>query len=365
MSASQSGRNDLHVTSRWRQIPESALMTWWFQRAASESELRTEAGEQIIILDPGTLNDGPGPDIVDAVIALDGRIESGAVEMHRHAHDWFHHGHDKDEAYQSVILHVVSRVTSGPAIPTLVVGQHRNTDWCIARRELTYRELFLAATDRYREKRNKIQRWQQAVQTSWPVINLGLLDTITYGPYRKKLWQYVRHKYDLFIPLPDTPWRGSRRSRINSGVQIQRVERLIADLPALIPPNLDLIGWSAWEGWWRYNFRLWRIPVTLLREWLINWVIPDTYPEPNEGLALWQQVPLARHYGVEQRMGAYTGWSQVRSALEQQGLLYWWQNGCKPQRCQICPLTKLTVSENLYNTLYDKRLANSSLVNCE
>lgn len=353
------------MSFRVQDSPENRLLTWWFQAAAELTGLKTVAGEQLILLEAGVRNDGPGPDIKDAVIALDGRITSGAVEIHQVPGDWFSHGHDGDAAYNDVILHVVSRPGQGPDLPTLVVPYAEATGWCRAQRTLQADELYLAAADRYRYKLNKVQHWQACTTTTWSVIRLGLLDCMALGPSRQTHWQSIQRR--LYLPQNPigTAWQGSFQSRLLPDRQRRRIDKLIRALPAVTHPDLSGSDWRAWEAWWQPYFRAWQIPLTLLREWLINWVVPATYSDIIAGLKIWQELPPARHYGLERKVKRFTGWERVQTAFEQQGLLFWWQKGCSARQCQVCPLTRHTVSENLSNTLYDKRLANSSLVNYE
>lgn len=81
----------------------------WQHRLWPHSRLRTVDGRLVRIIDPGRLNTDAGPDFFNAKIAIDGRIWAGDVEIHVRASDWHRHGHDKDPAYDSVILHVVDR----------------------------------------------------------------------------------------------------------------------------------------------------------------------------------------------------------------------------------------------------------------
>ena len=70
--------------------------------------LPTTAGEQIQVVYPGRRNLGPGPDFLDAIIALDGRrLRYGHIEVHSAASAWRAHGHASDPAYHNVMLHVV------------------------------------------------------------------------------------------------------------------------------------------------------------------------------------------------------------------------------------------------------------------
>ena len=70
-------------------------------------DLRTTAGEAVRIQDFGTHNDGAGPDFSHARLRIGGMQWAGNVEMHLQAGIWYDHGHDRDPAYDSVILHVV------------------------------------------------------------------------------------------------------------------------------------------------------------------------------------------------------------------------------------------------------------------
>ncbi len=70
-------------------------------------EYITEDGRSLRIFSPGTWNVEAGPDFTNAKISIDGRILTGDVEVHGNSSDWFNHRHDRDSAYDNVILHVV------------------------------------------------------------------------------------------------------------------------------------------------------------------------------------------------------------------------------------------------------------------
>jgi len=344
---------------------EAALIQWWFEMGVSTSGLMTTEGESLIILQCGVPNDGPGPDVLDASIALDGKIISGNVEMHQSANSWYQHGHENDPRYQQVILHVVSQTGNGPDLPTLQVSHRESTSICPAKRVITPDELFVAAADRYRQKLAKVNRWISCETQTWPVLHLGLLDVLAYGPVRKRLLNALHFKLGTYLPPADLHWSGSYQSRNDRSAQWDRLLKVSARLPHLPTINLREVGWQEFERSWHEHLRGLAVSKSLVREWVINWVVPTNFPEVCQGLDIWQDIPPARHYGFERKILAYTGMTAVRSALEQQGLLFWWQNGCQPRQCRICPLTRGIVRENLSNTLYDKQLANSSLVNYE
>jgi len=86
---------------------ESLLQWIWQELQFNCSDLRTTCGKKIEIRDNGTLNQGAGPDFLGAHLFIDGLNWHGSVEIHRTAKEWVSHGHDRDENFNNVVLHVV------------------------------------------------------------------------------------------------------------------------------------------------------------------------------------------------------------------------------------------------------------------
>jgi len=92
------------------------------------TELITTEGQKISVIDTGLHNMDAGPDFFNAKIKDGDTIWAGDVEIHDRASDWFRHGHDKDKAYDSVILHIVEEDdavvhrTNGERIPQLILS---------------------------------------------------------------------------------------------------------------------------------------------------------------------------------------------------------------------------------------------------
>lgn len=82
---------------------------WHHRLWPATYKLATIAGEPVEVVDQGTLNTGPGPDFFNAKIKIGAQMWVGDVEVHVRASDWYRHGHQNDEAYKSVILHIVDR----------------------------------------------------------------------------------------------------------------------------------------------------------------------------------------------------------------------------------------------------------------
>jgi len=108
--------------------PEAFLQYLWQFQQFNGAELRTEAGEPLRVLHPGQANTHAGADMQNARVLI-GEVEwAGAVEFHRRASDWFLHQHERDAAYENVILHVVwladapVRHRDGTEVPTLALA---------------------------------------------------------------------------------------------------------------------------------------------------------------------------------------------------------------------------------------------------
>ena len=93
---------------------EKLLQYCWKHRILPEGELRTADGESIEIVDTGLLNTDAGPDFFNARLRIGDRLLAGNVEIHVRRNDWYAHGHDRDAAYDNVILHVVDAQSNGP-----------------------------------------------------------------------------------------------------------------------------------------------------------------------------------------------------------------------------------------------------------
>jgi hypothetical protein len=105
-------------------MSELELYAQWESSALTGARLRTVDGRDVIVVSRGRRNDAAGPDYLDAVLVIAGRLTVGAVEMHEREADWFAHGHQSDPAYSAVILHVV-RSAAQPlalAVPTVLSG---------------------------------------------------------------------------------------------------------------------------------------------------------------------------------------------------------------------------------------------------
>jgi len=88
-------------------MTEAFLHFIWQRQYFDSSNLTTADGKPIEILFQGFHNQNAGPDFFQSRIRIDDIEWVGAVEIHLRSSDFFAHGHHKDEAYGTVVLHVV------------------------------------------------------------------------------------------------------------------------------------------------------------------------------------------------------------------------------------------------------------------
>ena len=86
---------------------EQLLHFIWRHRFFPLHPLSTTRGETVEVIDPGLPNHDAGPDFFNAKVKISGTLWVGNVEIHENASDWFRHGHDRNPAYDNIILHII------------------------------------------------------------------------------------------------------------------------------------------------------------------------------------------------------------------------------------------------------------------
>ncbi len=114
------------------QIPEELICKIWEEKRF-DSSLNTADGTSIEILDCGVRNtDEAGPDYQHARIRIGNITFTGDVEIDTFHSDWKAHGHNLNQRYNKIILHVVLSNDSsypfvvtqnGRKVPTLGLNQ--------------------------------------------------------------------------------------------------------------------------------------------------------------------------------------------------------------------------------------------------
>lgn len=129
---------------------------WKFQKFDAQ-ELKTAEGNVILVFNPGLHNHHSGPDFSEARIKIDGMEWVGHVEIHVKSSDWLTHGHQKDMAYENVILHVVFnndeqifRQDKSP-IPTLELKEKIDPDLINKYKQLIHKPSDIPCSDHINE----------------------------------------------------------------------------------------------------------------------------------------------------------------------------------------------------------------------
>lgn len=120
------------------------FVTWvWAAQRFRTDSLRDHLGHTLEVVYRGRRWGQGRADFQDALIAFDGRLEQGDVEVHVRSSDWHAHGHHMDPHYDRVVLHVVlwrdmpvpPSTSDGRPLRELALG-----DWCDGSIESLYAE---------------------------------------------------------------------------------------------------------------------------------------------------------------------------------------------------------------------------------
>ncbi|MGY6561064.1 MAG: DUF2851 family protein [Luteibaculaceae bacterium] len=86
---------------------EDFLQLIWKIGIPQGVKLKTICGKKLSIKKKGYQNTLAGPDFLEAAVEIEDTLWAGSVEMHLKTSLWNTHGHQQDERYNNVILHVV------------------------------------------------------------------------------------------------------------------------------------------------------------------------------------------------------------------------------------------------------------------
>lgn len=146
-------------------MDEFILQYIWFNRLCFNIQTDTD-GNRIEIIDVGVKNTNAGPDAFNSKIKINDTMWAGNVEFHNAASDWHLHGHDKDKAYNNVILHVVAKYDSvavrenGSVIPTVLLDVPEHV-------KRIFDELSKNASEKFCKCSDKLYAIDNIYKSSW------------------------------------------------------------------------------------------------------------------------------------------------------------------------------------------------------
>ncbi|WP_394759977.1 DUF2851 family protein [Flavobacterium sp.] len=88
-------------------MKEDFLHYIWQYKKFDFTNLKTTSGDNVSISNVGNFTQLAGPDFFNAQIEIADQKWAGNVEIHIKSSDWYLHNHERDNNYDSVILHVV------------------------------------------------------------------------------------------------------------------------------------------------------------------------------------------------------------------------------------------------------------------
>jgi hypothetical protein len=88
-------------------MKEDFLHYLWKFKKFDTLNLRTSNNEEVTVANVGQYLELAGPDFFNAQIRIGNQMWAGNVEIHLKSSDWYVHHHERDAAYENVILHVV------------------------------------------------------------------------------------------------------------------------------------------------------------------------------------------------------------------------------------------------------------------
>lgn len=138
---------------------------WKFQKWNGLSLCTTE-GFSIKVINVGSHNLLSGPDFFNSRMIIGEQEWAGNVEIHIKASDWYRHGHDLDEAYNNVILHVVWEHDAE------VYRKNKEVVAVVALKEFVQKE----ALSRYEHLLKKDKKWINC-ENDFPALDDFLVQT--------------------------------------------------------------------------------------------------------------------------------------------------------------------------------------------
>tara|TARA_R100000306_G_scaffold6864_7_gene9192 strand:- start:3406 stop:4680 length:1275 start_codon:yes stop_codon:yes gene_type:complete len=174
---------------------------WKFQKFTT-SQLKTTDGQSVKVISVGQHNYDSGPDFFNAKLSIEKQLWAGNVEIHLKSSDWYVHNHEKDRAYDSVILHVVwehdadvftkedspiPTVEIKSIINTATLGKYRKLfskkqQWIPCEPELSYVESFTVHNwletlyfERLQQKSQLILKELEKSNNHWEAVLFNLL----------------------------------------------------------------------------------------------------------------------------------------------------------------------------------------------
>ena len=194
-------------------IPEKFLQLVWHHQLFHKSNLQSTENKPIQIINKGKYNfSSSGPDFTEAVINYEGMKWSGSIEIETNSNHWYLHEHDRNPAFNNVILlvcyeHHENKIlnSNGLEVPVLVIKPYILADAIEKLEILMHQEVpckfFLKDVPRYIQKETLTQ---QAIARLEQKVNYFKTDDIEQLSW-KMLWKAFGAPYhtEIFVEISE------------------------------------------------------------------------------------------------------------------------------------------------------------------
>lgn len=235
---------------------ELSLQKKWNKLNKSNVYKSTD-GRTLKILSQGIWNRESGPDFLNAKILLDDIEKHGDIEIHFSSSDWFRHGHDKDNAYDNVVLHVLAEADMpSPNIPAFIIPESESENRSVKRKLIPGKcsSLFQRCSDK--ELINFLS--DAALERFKIKSDLILTEMLEEGActvFQKLVFEAMGYKNNrkAFLELFEKFNSYSEQEKMKNYEAILWGESGLLPDPATIKLNCELCGFigKTWKKWWK------------------------------------------------------------------------------------------------------------------
>lgn len=291
--------------------PERLLQSVWQQQRLRRDQLKTLDGQTVRVLHPGFASVAGGPDFRGAVLQFGAAPPvSGDVEVDVRDSGWRAHGHDRNPAFQNVILHVVwEGKWSASRPPTLALCdaldaplaelalqlEHHSLralpDTLVGKCCAPLRELDNPASAELLRAAAQVRLQNKAAQFRARARHAGWEQALWEGLFRALGYQ---HNVWPMQRLAETRGHWLKGAAENNILQIQA--RLLG-LSGLLPAELSRTQTAAddylrrvWDAWWRERDAFAEI-ILPRAAWRLHGVRPANHPH--------HRLALAAHWAAD------------------------------------------------------------------
>lgn len=284
--------------------PEYLLQAIWQHQRLLRQELKTQDGRSVRILHPGFLSREGGPDFRGAVIQFGNSPPcSGDIEVDLHAHGWRAHGHDRNPAFQNVILHVIwaGENASVGAPPALLIGGKLDASlselafWlnseasenipdqlrgqCFA----SLRELSAEKLSELLREAGRIRFGAKAAQLQARARQVGWEQALWEGLFRALGYKHNSWPMQC-LAEQRLAWNSPRLSASSLQARLLGISSLLPAELTRAQASADSYLRTVWDQWWREReeFAEHVLPRTL---WRFNGQRPANHPQRRLALA--------------------------------------------------------------------------------